>query len=164
MQGSEEEQRAAEGTLVAVLEATRIVAVLLAPITPALSRRIMAQLAAPEVPAPAHPSLANRRSGVGLLFGSAACTSERVQQPLKRICRFVRAPQETRRATCLEWNPASHGDRELTTSLLLLQSFRWQDAEWGGLEAGQRVSEARPVFQRLEGDFCIQKPETVASA
>lgn len=73
----------------AVLEATRIVAVLLAPITPALSRRIMAQLAAPEVPAPAHPSLANRRSGVGLLFGglhlrTCSATSETDMQVCPR--------------------------------------------------------------------------------
>lgn len=44
MQGSEEEKAAAGLALVAVLEAVRIVAVLLAPVTPALSGRMYAAL------------------------------------------------------------------------------------------------------------------------
>ena len=42
--GSDEEKAAAGVTLVAALEGTRIVAVLLAPVVPALSQRILAQL------------------------------------------------------------------------------------------------------------------------
>jgi len=64
-QGSDAEKEAASVTLVAVLEAVRIVAVLLVPITPALSRRIMAQLAAPEarfqpLPVPPYPPVRRR--------------------------------------------------------------------------------------------------------
>ena len=43
-QGTPEQQAEAAGVLVAVLEAVRIVAVGLAPLTPALSARIYAQL------------------------------------------------------------------------------------------------------------------------
>ena len=81
MQGSEEERRAAEGTLVAVLEATRIVAVLLAPITPALSRRIMAQLAAPEVPPPSSPvphRCPRLQAGAAALF---FCPATQIRRP-----------------------------------------------------------------------------------
>jgi methionyl-tRNA synthetase len=44
LQGSDDEKRAAGEVLTAVLEAARIVAVLLAPVTPALSARIYSQL------------------------------------------------------------------------------------------------------------------------
>lgn len=49
-QGSDEEKAEALGVLVAVLEALRIVAVGLAPVTPALSARIMAQLGLKQEP------------------------------------------------------------------------------------------------------------------
>jgi methionyl-tRNA synthetase len=49
LQGSNEEKRAAQRDLVAVLEAVRVIAVLLAPVTPGLSRSIYAALGcAPE--------------------------------------------------------------------------------------------------------------------
>lgn len=48
-QGDEAEKEAASRTLVAMLEAVRIVAVLLAPITPAMSQRIFDQLAITDV-------------------------------------------------------------------------------------------------------------------
>jgi methionyl-tRNA synthetase len=44
LQGNDEERTRAEEVLVAVMEAVRIVAVMLSPITPALSSRIYAQL------------------------------------------------------------------------------------------------------------------------
>lgn len=44
LQGSDDEKRAAGEVLTAVLEAARIVAVLLSPVTPALSARIHSQL------------------------------------------------------------------------------------------------------------------------
>ena len=43
-QGTDEQKAAAAAVLVSVLEAVRIVAVLLSPVTPALSRRIFQQL------------------------------------------------------------------------------------------------------------------------
>lgn len=46
--GSEEDKAAAAAALVAVLEAVRVVAVLLSPVTPSLSARIYAQLGLPE--------------------------------------------------------------------------------------------------------------------
>jgi len=89
--GDEAEKEAASRTLVAMLEAVRIVAVLLAPITPAMSQRIFDQLA-------------------------------------------------------------------------ITDSISWEDTAWGGLKAGQTMSTAQPVFQRLEGDFVIQKTAEVATA
>lgn len=44
MQGTDEQKAEAAAVLVAVLEAVRVVAVLLSPVTPSLSRRIYAQL------------------------------------------------------------------------------------------------------------------------
>ena len=44
MQGSEEEKQAAEADLVAVLEAARVIAVMLSPVTPSLSRKIYSAL------------------------------------------------------------------------------------------------------------------------
>lgn len=48
--GSDDERRAAMVTLVAVLEGARIAAVLLAPVTPSLSDRILAQLGLTDCP------------------------------------------------------------------------------------------------------------------
>jgi hypothetical protein len=65
LQGSDEERQAAGEVLTAVLEAARIVAVLLSPVTPALSARIHSQLglegACAVVPQP--PRLLGRRKG-----------------------------------------------------------------------------------------------------
>ncbi len=45
-----------------------------------------------------------------------------------------------------------------------LQDVKWHDAEWGGLQAGQQMAKAQPVFQRLEGDFVIKKPAELAAS
>lgn len=89
--GTDEEKEAAQAVLVAVLETARIVAVLLSPLIPALSQRILTQLGLP-----------------------------------------------------------SH-------------ELDWSETEWGTLQNGHSVAKAQPVFQRLEGDYVIQKPAEVSA-
>eukprot|EP00803_Ostreobium_quekettii_P004567 evm.model.scf_1977.4 EVM.evm.TU.scf_1977.4 scf_1977:17868-24238(+) len=44
------------------------------------------------------------------------------------------------------------------------QELSWNDAQWGGLQSGHKISKPSPVFKRLEGDFVTEPPPAAVSS
>jgi hypothetical protein len=161
LQGSDEEKQAAGAVLAAVLEAARVVAVLLAPVTPALSARILCQLGLGGAP-PRQPAT-TQRLATQQHANWAAQTVPRPAGWQLRPCVL--------QAACPAVQRIQHRVlRRLKVCLTMVHHLRagqppsWEDAAWGKLQQGQQTEKAQPVFARLEGDFVISKQEAAVAA